>query len=1347
MANIPNNIVAILGVDNAGAITNIDPNLVFNKQVTTTPTAATIVTAPPKEIKPQQTVVTNNVETTIALSIEALPNNIPVVNSSQDNLENSVIWQSGSKIGVNTRVPRWTIDVNSGSVNISPASTLDGFKIRDTNIAYADFSIMGSEQMILGDDDLLPIVNLNSLIIRGLIPLVATEEDRILFINDLGVVSAKTDIFLESMNGLTNKIQVFAFGSSGTTPNVVSTVVSTVGTHTFNFPLASATGVTAGLISKADYDTFTSRISGSGTINYLPKFTASTAVGNSLIFDNGTGVGISTTTITEKFNVSGYVLATGYKIPSGTASQFLMANGATSTISSLISMITGTGTPNFLSKFTSLGVLIDTIIYDNGTNVTVNGTTGAGRFNVVGTSIFYGNVIIDESSNLSIVQSNTINTPAAGYSVFDVTNYNFDFLANTGGLNYRWFRFDTSNLINQTLTAFTLPASSGTLALLTDIPSLSGYTPNTRTLTINGTTYDLSANRTWSVGTVTSVAALTIDALGTDITSSVATGTTTPVITLSIPTASATNRGVLSSADWVIFNDKLATSRTITINGTTYDLSTDRTWSVGTVTSVAALTIGTTGTDIASSVATGTSTPVITLNIPTASATNRGALSSADWTTFNNKQNALTNPITGSLTTNYIPKATGATTLGNSGIYESGGNVGIGATALTTTNLSVSKGVTGGTIASAVVADGSILSDVTSIGIGFGTFLNTQQLTFTLSSYRHFHANQGAIRTGSVVTNQYGFYANSGLIGATNNHGFFGDIASGTGRWNLYMNGTANNYLAGNLLIKTTTDNGRALQVVGAGNVTSTFTVGVLTGGNRTITLGIGGDIVIKASAGGWVTGTFFQGSAGTGLGGFGAFGGTDALNYFYVGDGHTSNGIRVYPTNNAVLMSGNVGIGASYGSIISLSINKIITGGVSAFGVYQNGTVQSTVTSAAHGFYNQLNTQAATFTLSLYRHFYADNGTLGAGTTINNQYGFIVADLYQASNNFGFFGGVTAGFTKWNLYMNGSAKNYLAGSLLVGSTTDAGYKLDVTGTARISSTLTANSFVKISGTSVQYLMADGNVSTLTDALVTGKLLTGFTTLTGTVSATDTILQAFGKVQAQLNGLSGSLIYKGSWNASTNSPTIVSGTGTNGNYYIVSVAGTTTIDGISSWAVGDWIVFNSTTNTWQKIANQSVTSVNGLTGVVTITTSNIAEGTNLYYTNARAIAATLTGYTSGTGTITSADTILSAIQKLNGNFSLISSIFTGTSAQFVKANGTTSEIVTDLDSDITGTKNSSNTLFTISANFVSNSTRVFINGVRMQRGVGNDYVEVGTNQIQFTTAPDSGDIIVVDYIK
>lgn len=78
----------------------------------------------------------------------------------------------------------------------------------------------------------------------------------------------------------------------------------------------------------------------------------------------------------------------------------------------------------------------------------------------------------------------------------------------------------------------------------------------------------------------------------------------------------------------------------------------------GTVTSVAALTLGTSGTDLSSTVATGTTTPVISLNVPTASAANRGALSASDWNTFNGKQAAITLTTTG---TSGAATLTGAT--------------------------------------------------------------------------------------------------------------------------------------------------------------------------------------------------------------------------------------------------------------------------------------------------------------------------------------------------------------------------------------------------------------------------------------------------------------------------------------------------------------------------------------------------------------------------------------------------------------------------------------------------------------------------------------------------------------
>jgi hypothetical protein len=161
--------------------------------------------------------------------------------------------------------------------------------------------------------------------------------------------------------------------------------------------------------------------------------------------------------------------------------------------------------------------------------------------------------------------------------------------------------------------------------------------------------------------------------------------------------------------------------------------------------------------------------------------------------------------------------------------------------------------------------------------------------------------------------------------------------------------------------------------------------------------------------------------------------------------------------------------------------------------------------------------------------------------------------------------------------------------------------------------------------------------ATLTNSAVIGKVLTGLNlTGGGTIAATDSILDAFGKVQNQISAMVGGVIYKGTWNASTNTPTLASGTGSKGDYYIVTVDGSTNLDGITDWKVGDWAIFNGTT--WDKVDNtDAVSSVNGFTGAVSLSTSHIGEGTNLYYTDARARAAislTTTG-DSGSATYTS----------------------------------------------------------------------------------------------------------------
>lgn len=85
---------------------------------------------------------------------------------------------------------------------------------------------------------------------------------------------------------------------------------------------------------------------------------------------------------------------------------------------------------------------------------------------------------------------------------------------------------------------------------------------------------------------------------------------------------------------------------------------------------------------------------------------------------------------------------------------------------------------------------------------------------------------------------------------------------------------------------------------------------------------------------------------------------------------------------------------------------------------------------------------------------------------------------------------------------------------------------------------------------------------------------------------------------SQLGNVVGGLSYLGTWNASTNTPTIISGVGTLGEFYRVGTSGTTNIDGITDWVVGDWIIFDGTA--WQKLDNtDQVASVFGRAGVVT----------------------------------------------------------------------------------------------------------------------------------------------------
>ena len=227
-----------------------------------------------------------------------------------------------------------------------------------------------------------------------------------------------------------------------------------------------------------------------------------------------------------------------------------------------------------------------------------------------------------------------------------------------------------------TLTSYfsTLAVPTTTLAL-TDRLAIRYYvTHSGRTITLHTEDNHLCQIITTFTTGLTALNGLTaqvqnfaVGTSGTDFAIASATATHT----FNLPTASATNRGALSSADWTTFNNKTSNLGTVT--------------SVGLSSATSGVTIGSTPV---------TTSGTITLAIATASGSQNGLLSSTDWTTFNSKQNALTNPVTGTGTTNYLPKFTGASTIGNSNIQDSGSLVTVGVAAAFSSTISGSYGAT-----------------------------------------------------------------------------------------------------------------------------------------------------------------------------------------------------------------------------------------------------------------------------------------------------------------------------------------------------------------------------------------------------------------------------------------------------------------------------------------------------------------------------------------------------------------------------------------------------------------------------------------------------------------------------
>lgn len=153
------------------------------------------------------------------------------------------------------------------------------------------------------------------------------------------------------------------------------------------------------------------------------------------------------------------------------------------------------------------------------------------------------------------------------------------------------------------------------------------------------------------------------------------------------------------------------------------------------------------------------------------------------------------------------------------------------------------------------------------------------------------------------------------------------------------------------------------------------------------------------------------------------------------------------------------------------------------------------------------------------------------------------------------------------------------------------------------------------------------------------------------------------KTASSVTNALGALNYKGTWDANANNPNLVTSTPLKGDYYVVSVAGTTTLSGISLWSVGDWAVYNG--SAWQKVDGGTSEAYINLTvsGTANIATANVA---NFVSANVQ-----ITGGTFSGTNVTATNGVWS-INQFNGAYT------DGIVADYVTGNGRISVGINDV---------------------------------------------------------------------
>ena len=355
--------------------------------------------------------------------------------------------------------------------------------------------------------------------------------------------------------------------------------------------------------------------------------------------------------------------------------------------------------------------------------------------------------------------------------------------------------------------------------------------------------------------------------------------------------------------------------------------------------------------------------------------------------------------------------------------------------------------------------------------------------------------------------------------------------------------------------------------------------------------------------------------------------------------------------TNQISIANGNA---ASGSPTISIYPNPILPGtgsvtlpiGTTAQRVGSNGALRyntdiSSLEAYANGSWGSIVSGSGVSTFS------AGSTGLTPGTTTTGNI-ILGGTLNASSGGTGVAGTLTG-------YVYGNGTGVMTASTTVPTTALSG---------TVTNAQLANSAITINGSNVSLggsvTISASTTSTLTIGTgLSGTSFNGSTPVTiaiantgvtaGTYGSSLAIPQITVNAQGQITSIStnasSATTYQGTWNASTNTPTLVSSVGTAGYYYVVSVAGTTSLNGINLWSVGDWAVFNG--SAWEKVLGSSSEAFNNIT-VTGLTGYMYANGTSQVTASTTIPVTSLSGLGTGVATALAVNTGTAGAFVVNG---------------------------------------------------------------------------------------------------